>query len=799
MPLATDHQPTARWRQTLTRWGAALLRPRSYRVQLTLSFVLVALIPLVVMIGYQAYVLDRARLKEIEKQQTLTHQIASELRAFVEMHRRGIETAAFQVTQTGARDKATFDAILESLQRQFPGFINLYFANQYGVTQAFYPERNPQGHSMVGANFSMRWHYKKLLAAPQTYISPVMKGVGGTDKLLCTIVSPYFDKTPPDLTSNPQNEAAISSTAGTPLFAGFVLGALNLEKIGDLITHLLPHEKVYVFVTDPLGQGIYTPVGLPTTGPEQVALNVALDESGRTTTHQHVLPLINEEVYTTSALIEELHWRVYVSVPVAEQNALLTSLVHSGIVLLGLTLTVLLLVSRGISQKLSAAIDALVKKSTLIKTQAFTESAAVTLPNRAPKETQLLARTFDVMAQSIASSHEALSRVNQELESRVAIRTAFLRAILRSLADPFCIVDGGEITLTNAALRDWLHLPDNTNSASPSLTVDGLLQAIAQSTQEGIEELTPLLTAPGEAILKNRAGTRYWLCTSFWVEGITPTRERYGLGLIFRDVSRERRLDQLKDSLIAIAAHEFKTPVASLKIQAETLARDDIQWSPEDIQDMIAGILEDTGRLELLIKDWLDISKLDSGNLPLRHDAVSLRAVIQSAISLVQKTSPTLTVEWQQSAEKGAASTATVPTEPIVMGDASRLQQILVNLLSNAVRYCDRVPHVTLSLAATSTQWQLAIEDNGIGIPDEELERVFERFHQVDGSSTRRAGGTGLGLSIARGLAKAHGGDITVVSTVGVGSTFTLWLPRRPTTLDSSPLPLGEHDDETLA
>lgn len=216
----------------------------------------------------------------------------------------------------------------------------------------------------------------------------------------------------------------------------------------------------------------------------------------------------------------------------------------------------------------------------------------------------------------------------------------------------------------------------------------------------------------------------------------------------------------MKNSLISVAAHEFKTPLASLRMQAETLARKDAAWTKELQSELIAGLVEDIERLQTLVHDWLDLSRIESGSIVLRRRLIKTDIVIEEA---------------RRAAASQAKFVCQIEEDAhAVNADPDRLRQILINLFANAVRYCDRVPEISVHVSRRGSQVRFDVKDNGIGIAPESQEKIFEKFHQVDMSMTRRAGGTGLGLTISRGLARAHGGNITVTSKPGVGSTFSV-------------------------
>lgn len=301
---------------------------RSHRYQLLVSLFTVALIPICVLIGYQSWLLQAEIRKAEEHQSVSTQQIADQIESFVEMHRRGIEAAAFQITQSGERSKEKLDAILVALYRQFPGFINMYFADKRATTLAFHPEFNARGESMVGADFSFREHFKNLLKEPRTYISPVLKGIGGTEKLLCTIVAPYFDK------------------SGN--FDGFVLGALDLEKIGTIIKRAGLDKSIYAVVTDDQGHAIYAPGWSALSHPEALDIKAVSQANlvpGLIRLIRHDSSLTKQPVVTTAAVLTSPSWYVWLSIPQAEENAIFHQWLASSAALVFIVILLVVLIS----------------------------------------------------------------------------------------------------------------------------------------------------------------------------------------------------------------------------------------------------------------------------------------------------------------------------------------------------------------------------------------------------------------------------------------------------------------------
>ena len=710
---------------------------RSHRYQLLFSFLAVALIPVCFLIGYQSWLLHGEMRKAEEHQSVSTRQIAAQIEAFVEMHRRAIEAAACQITQSGSRSKTELDAVLVALHRQFPGFLNMYFADRHAKTLAFYPEFNARGESMVGADFSFREHFKNLLKEPRTYISPVLKGIGGTEKLLCTIVAPFFDK--------------------SGRFDGFVLGALDLEKIGMIVRQAGLDRNVYAVVADDRGQTVYAPGWSAMGAPEKLDMEAVTQfkpEAGQIRLIRHDSLLTNQPVVTTATVLASPPWYVWLSIPQAVEESIFRQWLISSAALVFFVIVLVVLLSNAISGKMASAIEALGAKAGLLQNHEYEKARAVNLSTRAPAEVKSLARTFENMAHSIERARSELLAANALLDSRVKERTATLACAIESMRDGFGLLDrSGVFSLVNKKLLHFVGESKTDEALSRSM----FLKAVQQKNPKGVQEIGKMLAESKSCVQLVENDGKAWQLASFAVRN---GGDWVGMGIVVRDVTEAYKLDAMKNSLISVAAHEFKTPLASIRMQAETLARRDVSWTKEMQSELLDGLVDDIEHLQTLVGDWLDVSRIEAGAVVLRRRPVKCDAVIEQA-------------------RRAAASQAEFSIEidenaDVVCADADRLRQILVNLLANAVRYCDETPRIAVHVSRQGTRVRFDIADNGIGIAAENHEKIFEKFHQIDMSMTRRAGGTGLGLTISRGLARAHGGDITVRSTPGCGSTFTV-------------------------
>jgi signal transduction histidine kinase len=230
-----------------------------------------------------------------------------------------------------------------------------------------------------------------------------------------------------------------------------------------------------------------------------------------------------------------------------------------------------------------------------------------------------------------------------------------------------------------------------------------------------------------------------------------------------------RQLDQLKDEMVGSVSHEFRTPLTSIHGHAGLIAVTG-ELAPQQ-QRSLDVISRNTKRLTALVDDLLIVAKLQSGGLTVYPRDTDLARLVGEAMEAIRPAAMAKEIEL----------TIDSPDELPLQAESARIAEILDNLLSNAVKYTDAGGAVRVRVFALAGGDTLGVEvrDSGIGVPAEELDRLFDRFHRTSTAVERHIQGTGLGLHISQGLAKAHGGRIAVESTLGVGSAFTLVLPAR--------------------
>jgi len=231
-----------------------------------------------------------------------------------------------------------------------------------------------------------------------------------------------------------------------------------------------------------------------------------------------------------------------------------------------------------------------------------------------------------------------------------------------------------------------------------------------------------------------------------------------------RDVSELRRVESVRRDFVANVSHELKTPIGALSLLAETMAVGDDSPVNSQLADRVQ---REANRLGRIVDDLLDLSLIEAQERPIR-EPVPVHVVLHEAAERVRGAADAVGIPL---------SVAPVATDLVVAGDRSQLVSAVTNLLDNAVKYSEPGEPVEVDATVADGSICISVRDHGIGIPSRDLERIFERFYRVDRARSRATGGTGLGLSIVRHVAQAHGGDVTVESTEGEGSTFRLRVP----------------------
>jgi two-component system phosphate regulon sensor histidine kinase PhoR len=349
-----------------------------------------------------------------------------------------------------------------------------------------------------------------------------------------------------------------------------------------------------------------------------------------------------------------------------------------------------------------------------------------------------LADWINALAEEAAKSRDALAR-----------ERTLLASVADGLTQGVIALDGERrIEMLNEAARRMIGVPG-------SMLSESLLELIRVPELRALVEDNRDATA--EIQLPN--GPRALIRSAH-------TYGRPGCVLLLEDVTAMRRLETVRRDFVANVSHELRTPVAVIRANAETLlagAKDD----PAMATKLIDGLHRNAERLARIIADLLDLSRLDAGQYRLDISTVSLRAVTEQSMTAIE----------MQAQKRGVTVKVNVP-DVIVRADGKALDQILVNLIDNGVKYTRPEGNVWVEAKELENTVRIEVRDDGPGIADKHRERVFERFYRADPSRSREAGGTGLGLSIVKHLVESMGGEVGVEPNTPRGSIFWLRLPK---------------------
>lgn len=415
----------------------------------------------------------------------------------------------------------------------------------------------------------------------------------------------------------------------------------------------------------------------------------------------------------------------------------------TGFLLLGTALVLALALAARMSSAAAAPVERLARSASSM--------AAGDLTAHVPDERGALAPLSDALTGLRAQLRERIGALEAEREN--------LRAVLDGLADAVMLLDGDLVRVANARADALSRFPSGVSRSS--LDATGLPAGLVSAIREALEAPEAVTRELGPDPLQ-----RYQRLT------VVPLGEANGHGqhlVVVSDTTDRMRLDSVRRDFVANASHELKTPASAIQLLAEAA---DSAASDGDVEQALAfmrKIRDESSRLQHLVLDLLDLSRLETAPAP---DAVTdMRQAIDLSIAAHRRAA----------GEKGLAldaDFAAVPDEDVyAAADPTDVAIALDNLLANAIAYTQR-GSVSVAVSAKKGTIVVRVSDTGIGIPAADIPRVFERFYRVDRARSRKSGGTGLGLALVRHVAERSGGSVGIASDEGRGTTVTLSLPR---------------------
>lgn len=410
-------------------------------------------------------------------------------------------------------------------------------------------------------------------------------------------------------------------------------------------------------------------------------------------------------------------------------------------------LLITILLGNVVSASITVPIQNLTKLALMVSKGDFSKKAHVSSDDEIGK----LAGTFNFLTDSVEDMIKKLSYEKNKLD-----------AIIFHMNQALVAIDNyGKIIHFNANFLQLLGL-DNSDDLHGK-NYDDLISTITDELS--FSQLIRSYSKDSSQNIKLQIKDRFYQssCAVFKEKNGALA----GIIVVFRDISESEYLENMRRDFVANVSHELKTPITSIKSYSETLL--DGAYEDKEITKEFLGIINsESDRMSLIIKDLLQLSRMDSDKEKWEHKVTDINELVRQSIKILNL----------QAKEKEQKIISDLYDKPINIDvDAGKIRQVIINLLSNAIKYTGIGGVIHLSTSLVDNLCKIVVKDDGIGIPEKDIEHIFDRFYRVDKGRSRALGGTGLGLSITQSIIEAHSGKIYVNSVLGQGSEFIVTLP----------------------
>ncbi|MEI6045989.1 MAG: ATP-binding protein [Chloroflexota bacterium] len=390
-----------------------------------------------------------------------------------------------------------------------------------------------------------------------------------------------------------------------------------------------------------------------------------------------------------------------------------------------------------------------------------------------PAEEAELGELAEALNQLTAELATTFQRIMTERNAMAALLENMTAAIINTDAD-------GMVKSLNRAAQQVLGLQENSQIEGRSfmqVVRDHELNALLRQTlQDGLERVEVLEVGPRQMPLQVKTTLIEENVDPSGVLGLKPART--GL-VVLQDLTELHRLERIRRDFVANISHELRTPLASIKLMVETLQAV-LEDDPMAARDFLIRIDTEVDGLTQLVRELLELSRIESGQVKLNLKAANLRELVEQSAERLRSQAE------RQGLSLRVVSYSSEEWFPNALADPDRIMQVLINLIHNAIKFTPVGGAITLNVVryqprpdeqGGEDKLLVRVQDTGVGIPPDDLNRIFERFYKVDKARTGAETGTGLGLAIAKHIVQAHGGEIWVESEFGTGSTFSFTIP----------------------
>jgi len=357
-----------------------------------------------------------------------------------------------------------------------------------------------------------------------------------------------------------------------------------------------------------------------------------------------------------------------------------------------------------------------------------------------------LTETFNYMAVSLKNTLAEISSEKSKME-----------AILNYMTDGVIAFNlDGEIIHTNPASARLLGVDGEIKNFQDYCQIYGFKYCLEDVLYLQSKNTTETIINTGDRIIK-----------VYFAVFTDEMKKPEGIIAVLQDITEQERLDKMRREFVANVSHELRTPLTSIKSYAEALLEGALE-DRETAEKFLSVINSEADRMTRLVKDLLQLSQLDNRQMNWKFEKMSLPNLIKSVVDRMQ---------MEAKARNQVLEFAVRGEVPDIEADYGRMEQVIVNLVSNGIKYTPEGGKVSVYVGKIYRDVYFKVVDTGIGIPESDLDRIFERFYRVDKARSREMGGTGLGLAIAKEIVEAHGGTISIFSKLGEGTEVTVRLP----------------------
>lgn len=395
-----------------------------------------------------------------------------------------------------------------------------------------------------------------------------------------------------------------------------------------------------------------------------------------------------------------------------------------------------------LSKTITAPVVSIMHKAQMVAEGDFDHVLEV----RSDDEIGKLTKTFNYMANELKQKLVEISSEKNKIET-----------ILNYMTDGVIAFNlKGEVIHANPAARQLLDLEKESFSFSEFCKEYELGVSLEDIIYLGSSVNMEKSITLGEKSLR-----------SYFAAFTDEERKVEGIVAVFQDITEQQKLDRMRREFVANVSHELRTPLTSIKSYTETLL-DGVLDDRETSERFLGVINDESDRMTRLVQDLLQLSRLDNQQMQWNMQPISLAMLVRDCVEKIQI----------EAKNKGQQLESFVIGEiPEISADHDRMEQVVLNIVSNAIKYTPEGGKITVYVGRLYSEVYIKVTDTGIGIPESDLPRIFERFYRVDKARSREMGGTGLGLAIAKEIVEAHGGNITINSVWGKGTEVIIKLP----------------------